>query len=296
MRPLHTAFFLVAASLPWLAVTATAADADTATPAPITIVTSFYPMYIHTLNIAGGVPGVSLRNLTAQTTGCLHDYQLRPEEMITIAKAGVFVVNGAGMEAFLDKALQQFPALKIVDASRGLELIRENGRVNPHVWVSVSGAIGQVRNIADGLAAADPARAAQYRANAAAYTARLEALRTRMQDGLNEFRGRGIITFHEAFPYFAREFGLTVSTVIEREPGSDPSPQELVRTVELVKKAGARALFAEPQYPAKAAETVARETGAKVWSLDPCVTGPAEPGAYLQAMERNLATLREALR
>jgi len=83
--------------------------------------------------------------------------------------------------------------------------------------------------------------------------------------------------------------------VIEREPGSEPSAAELARTVEIVKSHKVKALFAEPQYPAKAARTVARETGIPVRTLDPAVSGPLAPDAYLKAMERNLAVLREAL-
>jgi zinc transport system substrate-binding protein len=153
-----------------------------------------------------------------------------------------------------------------------------------------------VRNIAAGLAAADPAHAAEYRTNADAYIARLEALRRKMHAELDGLPNRRVVTMHEAFPYFAREFNLDIIGVIQREPGSDPSAGELAESVDAIRRSGVRAIFAEPQYPAKAADTIARETGATVYSLDPAVTGSADPDAYLKAMERNLDTLRRALK
>ncbi len=263
----------------------------------VRVVASFYPMYIATLNVVKGAPGVEVANLTKPQTGCLHDYQLTAEDMKAVSRADVFVVNGAGMESFLDKVITQFPKTKIIQASEGIELLKGDGDEgeNPHVWVSVSSHIRQVGNIAEGLAKADPPHAAQYRKNAADYTARLEALRTKMRDGLKSVATRDIVTFHEAFPYFATEFDLRVAAVIEREPGSDPSAGELADVIKTIKEKRVRALFAEPQYSSRAAETIAKETGATVHTLDPAVTGPDDPDAYLKIMESNLETLKKAL-
>ena len=266
---------------------------------PWRIVTSFYPMYVATLNLAAGLPGVQVVNLTRPITGCLHDYQLAPEDMITLTTADVFVVNGAGMESFLDKAGRHNRRMVVVEASAGIDLIRSGGAaegaVNPHVWVSISDHMLQVANLATGLAKADPAHATGYRANATVYSAQLEVLRGEMHAALTAARGRAIVTFHEAFPYFAREFGLRVAAVVEREPGSEPNAQELAATIRTVRAAGVQALFAEPQYPMKAAELIARETRAKVYTLDPAVSGPLQADAYLVIMRRNLQVLREAL-
>lgn len=265
----------------------------------MTIVTSFYPMYIAAANIVKDIPGVEVINLTKPQTGCLHDYQLTPEDVVTLEKAKVFVVNGAGMEAFLEKTVKQQPNLKIIDASKDILLLKdEKGEANPHVWVSVSDAILQVKNIAGQLAAIDAANGAKYMENADAYIKKLSALRDKMHASLTEVKRRDMITFHEAFPYFAKEFGLNIAAVVEREPGTEPSPKELGETIEKVRAAKIQALFTEPQYPAKAAETIARETGAKVFALDPIVTGEAKAGAendYINKMEQNLITLREAL-
>jgi zinc transport system substrate-binding protein len=263
----------------------------------LNVLCSFYPMYVMALNVAGAAPGVKVECLTEPIVGCLHDYQLTPANLKTIATADVFIANGAGMETFINKALQQSPNLKVIEASRGLKLAFND---NPHLWVSVRGAIQETKNIAQGLAAADPAHAAVYKENAAGYAGRLENLSQEMHAALDGVKNRNIITFHEAFPYFASEFNLNIVGVVEREPGSEPSAGELAKTIQTVRKAKVKALFAEPQYPAKSAEVIHRETGIPVSILDPAVTGPREPAkardSYIQAMEENLKVLVKALK
>jgi len=144
----------------------------------------------------------------------------------------------------------------------------------------------------------DPEHAEEYIANTENYVKKLEELKERMHKALEGVKNRDIVTFHEAFPYFAEEFGLNVVGVIEIEPGSEPSAKELGEIIEKVREFNVKALFIEPQYSSKAAETVARETGAKVYTLDPAVTGPMGDDAYdayINIMENNLKTLVEAL-
>ena len=126
---------------------------------PVHITTSFYPMYIAALNITKGVPGIELRNLTKPMSGCLHDYSITTDDMKQLSNTDIFVVNGAGMESFLDKVVKQLPKVKIVTASNGIELIKGAEGNNPHVWVSVSLHIKQIQNIASQLALADPLHA-----------------------------------------------------------------------------------------------------------------------------------------
>ena len=265
---------------------------------PFRIVTSFYPMYVATINITDGVDGVEVYNMTKPQTGCLHDYQLMTEDMKTLEKADAFVINGAGMEDFMDKVTEQQKKLKVIDASRGIELIHDDEGDNPHVWLSVTNEIAQVRNIADQLKEADPAHADSYEKNAAAYIEKLTALKTEMHAALDNVPHKDIVTFHEAFPYFAKEFNLNIIGVVEREPGTEPTPTELQETIEQVNALPTKVLFTEPQYSPAAAETIARETGAKIYTLDPVVTGEATPAAkdaYIDTMKKNMKVLQEAL-
>jgi zinc transport system substrate-binding protein len=262
----------------------------------IKMVASFYPMYIMAKNVVRDVPGVLVQNLTPPLTGCLHDYTVTTNDMKKLSDAQVFVANGAGMESFLDKIIAQHPNIKIIQLAEGIPLIKGEGNEgdNPHIWVSISNAIIQVNNLGKAMGEFDPSHKELYAKNTADYVAKLEALRQKMHSELDPYEGRSIITFHEAFPYFSQEFGFNIVAVVEREPGSEPSAKELADTIELIKKNDIATLFSEPQYPDFAAKTIAKETGAKVYVLDPAVTGPDDYDAYLNIMGNNLTTLKLA--
>ena len=273
-----------------------------------TIVTSFYPIYVFTLNLTSGLEDVEVHNLAAPDTGCLHDYQLQTGDMKRLAGADVFLINGAGMEGYLANVLSAFPQLPVVDASAGIELLcaedhdhdhdHDHADVNAHVWLDAANARQMVSNLAEGLMAACPDKAEQIALNRDAYLVRLAALDEEMKAGTAQLARRDIITFHEAFPYFAKAYGLTVAAVVNREPSDSLSPAALAKLVRQVKDAGVPPLFVEPQYEDMAARTLARETGAQVYELDPCVTGPEGEAAltrYEDVMRLNLQVLQEAL-
>lgn len=264
------------------------------------IVTSFFPMYLDALNITRGVQGVEVVNLTPPQVGCLHDYQLTPEDMKTLETADVFIINGLGMESFLDKVIETYPDLKIINASDTPEIvpIMDGDVPNPHVWLSVTYSIKQVKNILEQLREIDPKNADAYRMHALEYVDELTTLRDEMQISMTMLSNKDIVTLHDAFPYFASEFRLNVAAVIEREPDTEPTPQELSETIEKVNSLPAKVIFTEPQYSSKAAETIANETGAKILELDSIVTGEAKPENmldYVDRMLKNTVTLVQAL-
>lgn len=273
------------------------------------IVTSFYPMYILTQNVAAGIDGVTVQNMAEQNVGCLHDYQLQTRDMVTLEGADALVINGGGMEQFMDKVMTLREDLPVINASEGIEMLpsvsehdhddhddhdHEGEVMNAHVWLDPSLAMVQVRNIAEGLANADPDHADAYRSNAEAYILKLEQLKAEIAEQLAPYAGREIITFHEAFTYFAEAFGLHVAGVIATEPGEEPSTRDIADTCDLVNRLGIRTLFVEPQYPQKAAQTIARETGASIYTLDPCVSGDGSMESYENIMRENARVLTEA--
>jgi len=274
------------------------------------IVTSFYPMYVFARNIARDVPGVTVVNMADQSVGCLHDYQLQTRDMVTLETADVLVINGGGMEQFMDKIFETYQSLPVINASEGINMLEsahghheahehdpeESCMLNAHVWLNPALALMQVSRIAEGLAAADPANAQAYRDNAAAYCARIEALDGEIRAQLAPYAGEKIITFHEAFTYFAQAYGLEIAGLIEHDSGEEPGTRDLARTCDIVRELGIGALFVEPQYPQKAAETIARETGAKVYQLDPVVSGDGALNSYETLMRNNAQTLAEALK
>ena len=92
----------------------------------LTVVTSFYPMYIATLNIVDGVKGVRLENLSEPQTGCLHDFQLTPEDMKLLSTADVFVINGGGIESFMSDVAKAYPKLDVVEACEDVALLSDD--------------------------------------------------------------------------------------------------------------------------------------------------------------------------
>lgn len=273
------------------------------------IVTSFYPMYIIALNVTQGIDGVEVSNMAGQQTGCLHDYQLQNKDMKNLETADAFIVNGAGMESFLDKVLEQLPSLPVINASEGIPLLvsgeeevhdheghdHEEEDYNAHVWVSISNCIQQVENVTKALEKLDSKRAAEYRKNGDAYIQKLSDLRDEMHRELDGLPNRDIVTFHEAFPYFAEEFNLNIVEVVNREPDSQPSARELADTIRLIRETGVKSVFAEPQYSQSAAQVISKESGATLYTLDPAVTGEENADAYLDAMRANLEVLKQAL-
>lgn len=274
------------------------------------LLSSFYPIAIMALNITDGVEGVAVESMAQQQTGCLHDFQMTTADMKKAETADAFLINGAGMEGFLDKISDQLPELPVIDSSTGIPLIasgedhhhdggeghdHDQEDYNPHLWVSITNCMEQVRNLSEGIIALDPEHEAEYRENTETYLEKLSALRDKMHSALDHVKNKDIITFHEAFPYFAEEFGLHIAAVINREPDSQPSAKELADTIRLVRETGVKALFVEPLYPETSADIIAAETGAQVYVLDPAVSGEWDKNAYLTAMESNLQVLEQAL-
>lgn len=262
------------------------------------VTATFYPLYLAAVNIVGDAPGVTVSSLAPPEAGCLHDYQMTTADRRALSDSDIIVMNGAGLEAFLAPLLPQLGA-RTIDASEGIDLLPgAHEETNPHVWVSVDGAMRQVENIAEGLMALDPSRADLYRENAEAYLQRLGALKARMREALQPFEGEPIVTFHEAFDYFAEEFGLRVVAVIGEEPGDAPSAREMAEVADKIRAEHVRALFAEPQYEDLSAKLLSRETGVPMYVLDPVVSGETDGtdrDAYLRIMEQNMQTLVEAL-
>lgn len=261
------------------------------------VTASFYPLYVAAINVCQDVPGASVSVMAPVSAGCLHDYQMTTADRKTLADTDVLLLNGAGLESFLDKVLPDLRAA-VIDTSDGVTLITDDEGVNPHIWLSVDAMMRQVENIAAGLSEIDPSNADAYARNAADYIERLAALREGMHQLLDPLAGAKIVTFHEAFPYFARDFGLDVVATVETHHGQAPSAREMADLAVLLTGEGVKALFAEPQHADASVDILSRETGIPIHVLDPAVTGPVDPAArdaYIDAMRSNADTLVEAL-
>lgn len=271
----------------------------------VKLVASCYPVYIMACNIADNIEGVEVLNMSESHKGCLHNFQLQSEDLKKIEKSSAFIINGAGMESFLDKVVKELPNVKIIDSSKGINLIKDEDcdheedckhEYNPHIWLSINNYIKQVENISDELCKIDPVHADKYKENADGYIKKLNDLKAETQKQMENISGKNIITFHEAFPYFAKDFGLNIVAVINSEPENEPSAKEIAQVMEKVREYNISALFTEPQYSDSSAKVISAETGAKIYTLDPIVTGDGSKDDYINKMKQNISVLKEALK
>ena len=272
-----------------------------------TVVTSFYPVWILTLNLTNGIEDLEVLNLAENTTGCLHDYSLQNSDMAVLSRADALLINGSGMESFLPVITSAYPELPVIDATAGLPFLSESDiveigeaekgeEVNSHLWLDPQRAAGMASNLADGLIRLFPDCEQQITENLNAYRDRLLALDETLREALSGTQ-RKVIIFHEAFPYFAEACGLPVAAVINKEPEDSLPTAQLVRVAELIKTGESMPLILKSAEEDPAVNTLVNETGISVCELDPMTSGPEDPPLdyYETVMIRNMKALQEAL-
>ena len=230
-----------------------------------------------------------------------HTFEPTPEQVKLLARADLLVLNGVGLEFWADKMVESAanPDLRVIVTAEGLDILQtadEEGKVggNPHVWLDPINAALQVARIRDALVEVDPAGKDVYLKNGARYIEDLKALDRDIMLRVAEFREKRFVAFHWAWIYFARRYGLEQAAVIERVPGSEPSPGDIAQVVEAIRSIGAKAIFAEPQLSPRVAEAIAAETGAQVLFLNPL--GEPPDYDYIRTMRHNVEQLEKALR
>lgn len=275
------------------------------------VVTSFYPVYICALNLTQNT-SISLRNLTEPTGGCLHDYQLRPQDLIALEGADLFLINGGGMESFMDSILEQYPSLPVTDSSTGISLLSSahehgadhdhlheeghthEGEYNAHLWLSPSRYLQQIDTIFHALCTLSPEDTPQLTANRNAYRQKILALQAEMQRILTSGSHHDVVLFHDSFEYFADEFGWHVVECIPLEADTALNASDIAQLVDKVNATQTQTLLCEEQYSTQLAEAIGKETDATLYILDTCVRGDYHPDAYLDAMYHNLELLKNA--
>lgn len=254
------------------------------------VVTSFYPVYIATLNVTGSTEGVTVENLSEPQTGCLHDYQLTPEDMKLLSAADVFVVNGGGIESFLTDVAEEYPDLSIINASESISLDGDNA----HAWMSIDTYMQQINAIMDGLTEADASHEKEFRANSDAYLAKLSVLKEEQSAIAQAALGTPVVSFHEAYEYVAADYGMDILYTLNLDEERQVSAGEVADVIDTITSKGVKIVLAEELYGSDMGETVSKETDAKVYYLDTCVRGEYEADSYIKAMEENMSILRDA--
>ena len=235
--------------------------------------------------------GLNCGRVITKSVSCLHDYTLTVAQMERIGQADVVVLNGLGLEVFMEDALRTAKA--VVTASDGVQTLPGEDGEDPHIWLDPANCIRMCRNIADGLSAIYPDKQETIAQNLQTVTAAYEAAQAYGEEALRELRCRKLVTFHDGFSYFARAFDLKIAAAMEIEHGSEPSAREIEDVIHIVEENELPAVFDEENGESLTAETVARQTGVKLYTLTMGM-GEGEMGCT-DAIYRNIDTIREAL-
>jgi ABC-type Zn uptake system ZnuABC Zn-binding protein ZnuA len=202
------------------------------------------------------------------------------------------------MEEWLDPAVQNSgnKTLVVVGAATGLtDIVQgdEHDRSgNPHIWLDPEYAKAGIENLVTALVKLDPKGESLYRKREAAYFVRLDSLSAAISAQFAGLSDRRLITYHDAWPYFARRFGLDIIATVEPIPGQEPSAKDLARLVDLIRSEHIRVITTEPQLPSALPNMLAGETGVKVVVLNPLEC----EGGYIAALGVSAAALVDALR
>ena len=271
----------------------------TAPTPPAQIAATTLPVYEFTCRITEGT-GISVTRLVTEAVSCLHDYSLNVNQVKAAEAADIIVISGAGLEEFMTEIVQD---RSTIDASQGIEILEcghehdhthdhgHHHEVDSHIWLSPANAKVMAQNICAGLSGQYPALADNFAENLKTILADIEALESYGHIQLGTLSTRDMITFHDGFGYLAEAFHLHILEAVEEESGSEASAQELKHLISIVREHNLPAVFTECNGSASAAQVIARETGAKIFTLDMAMGGDS----WFEAMYHNIDTIKEAM-
>ena len=286
----------------------------------ILVMTSCNPIYIATSNVVGDIDGVTVENLSQPTTGCLHDYTLTTEDMKNLAACDVLVVNGGGMEGYLDDVIAAYPNLAIIDTFEAVEdtypIIKEedeeseededhihsetseehhhDSEFNSHIWMSEEIFAGQVTAIADGLAQIDANHAKEYKANALTFNDTLGKYIDKA--GVDQLLGgKNVAILHEAFAYTAQSLGANIVATMDLDEERQVSAGEVSTFIDEIVDNDVKVVFAEYDYGSAMGKLIEEQTDAKVVYLETLVHGAYNKDDYISVLNKNYALISNSL-
>ena len=255
------------------------------------IVTSFYPIYIMTLNITNGAENVEVSNMAENYVGCIHDYTLTTTDLKKFENADIFVENGYDMEQFSQKIIDSYPNVKMIDSStKIMDFVQEGEEVNPHFWTSIDNYILQVEAITDGLKELDSSNRDLFEQNKNAYVQKLQELKLEYES--YNFGTNNVVSLNESFSYLFKFIGVNETLIKTDHENSSLSAETVREVIEEVKETGIQAIVIGQNDDDQNANLIARETGAKVYRLNDGMSGDGSLDSYINTMKENLEILK----
>jgi zinc transport system substrate-binding protein len=259
----------------------------------VTVVCSFYPVYVLAQNLLDGT-GCNVVNMTENLTGCIHDYQMTTKDMKALDGASILMVNGGGMESFLDKVKQNYPKLHVIEVSAA-----HPEQENPHIWMSTDFEMDCIDFVSTALCDALPDQKDKIRKNAETYGNKIfegpYKERLDLSDKIEE-SGRNIrvICFNEAFEVFTDSIGLYNIAVFSLDENETPSAADIAKAIETAKRCDEVVILIEEEL-AFNADKIVEETGAKLIYIDPLTSGTGAD-SYVKGMTKNLEAMEDYLK
>lgn len=258
------------------------------------VAVSFYPLYDFTKNI--GREKINVSSIIPFSVEP-HDWEPSPRDVIKIVNADLFIYNGAGLDNWAERLIKDAKSKGLTTINM-YESIGAKGE-DPHIWLDPVLVKVQLKVIKDALVKIDPKNKSYYEANYKSYLRKIEELDREIKNTLARCKKKVFVTSHNAFSRFAERYGLKQIPITGLIPESEPNPKDLVEIVETVKRYKIKYIFTEPLMSPKIAQSISRETGAKILVLDP-IEGLSESDIksgkdYLSKMRENLENLKMAL-
>jgi ABC-type Zn uptake system ZnuABC Zn-binding protein ZnuA len=225
-------------------------------------------------------------------------YQPTPQDIATLADARLLVENGTGIEVWLQHTIATAgnKDLRILILSDGLQHIDHN----PHLWMDPVLARAYVAKVARALGLMDPGHAAIYQQNARAYEQKLVNLQNEIAKAIATIppQRRTMIVFHNAWQYYNNRFGIRTVGVIEVSPGQEPNPSYIGNLVDIARKYNVHAVFSEPEYSPKIAQTLAKSAGIKTVSdlYDDSIANNSRVHDYISMLRYDTGVIVRALK
>jgi zinc transport system substrate-binding protein len=258
----------------------------------LVVAATIYPLYDIARNVGGDHAAV---RVILPPGASPHLFEFSPRQLQGLESVKAVFAIGYGLDGWATQVVNVAPAARVITVDQGIDLRTfADGTTDPHYWLS----LGNARKIADTIANAlmelDPVQAEAYRVNADAYKEKLSEKERVLKEMLAPARGTSILTFHDAWFYFAESFGLKIAGTFEPSVGEEPRPRYLAELGQKIKAEHIGIIFVEPQLSTGILQSFAKDNHVGIADLDP-LGGVERRTTYLELMQFNANSIRRAI-